>query len=383
MTLEKKNDEPIRVLHIIGNVCGGGVESVVMNYYRHMDRSKVQFDFVIDGYGKSLLDDEIKSLGGRVYKVEPYSRNLFKQIYQIRSIVKNNSYVIVHSHMNTLAIFSLFAAWWGGAKKRIVHNHSTATKGETLRTMMKYLLCPFAKVFANQYAACSVLAARWMFGSLVKKNKVVIFNNAIDLEHFSYNKSEREKYRAELGVGKDCFVIGHIGRFVYQKNHKFLIDIMCELVKKNKNTILLLIGDGPLYGEILDEVKRMGLFNKIRFLGLRKDVAELYNVMDVFVLPSWYEGLPVVSIEAQSNGLPCFVSNRVSDECQLTTTLYFMPLEHSAEQWAEEILRHPRKRNAFVDEELREAGFDIVYEAEKMQKFYTSLSVRGGGVKNL
>ena len=365
--------ESIRVLQIIGNVCRGGVEAVVMNYYRHIDRNRIQFDFVIDDDSNPLLDDEITSLGGRVYKVEPYSKNIFKQIYQVRQIVKENGYEIVHSHMNTLSVFSLFAAWLGGAHTRIVHNHSTATDGEVFRTAIKYILRPFAKLFANQYAACSMLAAQWMFGDLAKKQKVTVFNNAIDLDMFSYDVESRNRYRAEFGIGEDAFVIGHIGRFVYQKNHDFLIDVMAEVAKKKENSILLLIGDGPLDGAAFDKVQKMGLADRVEFLGLREDVAKLYNSMDVFVLPSWYEGLPVVAVEAQANGLQCLVSDRISAECQLTSGLSFMQLEQSAEAWAGKILQLPQGRDTNVKGELRESGFDIRRESKKLQDFYETL----------
>lgn len=366
---------PVRVLQIIGNVCGGGVESVVMNYYRHIDRTKVQFDFVIDGYEKSLLDEEIELLGGRVYKVERYNKNVLKQIYQIYRIVKDNKYEIVHSHMNTLAVFSLFAAWLGGAKVRIVHNHSTSAPGEGMRTIMKYILRPFSKIFANHYAACSRLAGRWMFGEIEDAQTVTIFNNAVDLDMFSYREDIRENYRKSLQIPENTYVVGHIGRFVYQKNHKFIVDIMHELVRKDKNILLLFVGDGVLRNDVAAQVHSLGLDEKVRFLGLRKDVAALYNVMDVFLLPSWYEGLPVVSVEAQANGLPCIVSDKVSDECKLTSSLSFVSLEKSAAEWADEILCKKRVRNPYAEEELAEAGFDIRKEAGGLQEFYSGLAM--------
>lgn len=364
--------KPIRVLQIMGIVCGGGVEAVIMNYYRNIDRTKVQFDFVIDGYEKSLLDDEILSLGGKVYKVEPYSKNIFKYIYQIYKIVKQNNYEIVHSNMNTLAVFSLFAAWLAGAKVRILHNHSTAVKSEKLRSAMKYILRPFAPVFANRYMACSKLAGEWMYGKKkMQSGEVKVLNNAIDVDAFAYNEELRKKLRHDLDIDKDTLVIGHVGRFMYQKNHDFLIDIFNEIRKQKRNSLLLLIGDGPLRQSIEEKVKNYGLQNNVKFLGLRKDVKDLYNVMDVFVLPSWYEGLPVVSVEAQANGLPCFVSDKVSKECYLSSSMHFISLSENADIWSKEILNSKLIRNKSAKSELITNNFEIKNEAKKLIGLYT------------
>ncbi|WP_302048288.1 glycosyltransferase family 1 protein [Megamonas funiformis] len=363
--------KPIRVLQIMGIVCGGGVEAVIMNYYRNIDRSKVQFDFVIDGYGKSLLDDEILSLGGKVYKVEPYSKNIFKYIYQIYKIVKQNNYEIVHSNMNTLAVFSLFAAWLAGAKVRILHNHSTAVKSEKLRSAMKYILRPFAPVFANRYMACSKLAGEWMYGKKkMQSGEVKVLNNAIDVDAFAYNEELRKKLRHDLDIDKDTLVIGHVGRFMYQKNHDFLIDVFSEIHKQRSNSFLLLIGDGPLRQSIEEKVKNYGLQDNVKFLGLRKDVKDLYNVMDVFVLPSWYEGLPVVSVEAQANGLPCFVSDKVSKECNLSSSMHFISLDKNADIWSKEILNSKLTRNKSAKQELIANNFEIKNETRKLIGLY-------------
>ena len=363
--------EPIRVLQIIGFVCGGGVEAVIMNYYRNIDRNKIQFDFVIDGYEKTALDNEILSLGGKVYKVAPYTKNTLKNIYQIYKIIKDNNYQIVHSNMNTLSVFSLFAAWLAGAKVRILHNHSTAVKSEKLRSVMKYILRPFAPVFANRYMACSKLAGEWMYGrKKMQSGKVKVLNNAIDVDAFAYNEDLRKNLRHNLNIEEDTLVIGHVGRFMYQKNHDFLIDIFKEIHSQKENSLLLLIGDGPLKQMIEEKVKNYNLQDSVKFLGLRRDVKDLYNVMDVFVLPSWYEGLPVVSVEAQANGLPCFVSDKVSKECKLSSSMNFISLDKSVDYWSKEILNSKFNRNKNAKHELRENKFDIHSEAINLMNFY-------------
>ena len=363
--------EPIRVLQIIGFVCGGGVEAVIMNYYRNIDRNKIQFDFVIDGYEKTALDNEILSLGGKVYKVAPYTKNPLKNIYQIYKIIKDNNYQIVHSNMNTLSVFSLFAAWLAGAKVRILHNHSTAVKSEKLRSVMKYILRPFAPVFANRYMACSKLAGEWMYGrKKMQSVKVKVLNNAIDVDAFAYNEDLRKNLRHNLNIEEDTLVIGHVGRFMYQKNHDFLIDIFKEIHSQKENSLLLLIGDGPLKQMIEEKVKNYNLQDSVKFLGLRRDVKDLYNVMDVFVLPSWYEGLPVVSVEAQANGLPCFVSDKVSKECKLSSSMNFVSLDKSADYWSKEILNSNFNRNKNAKHELEKNKFDIRNEVKILIDFY-------------
>lgn len=363
--------EPIRVLQIIGIVCGGGVEAVVMNYYRHIDRTKVQFDFVIDGYEKSLLDEEISSLGGRVYHVEPYKSNIVRYMSQIYHIVREGPYDIVHSHMNTLAVFSLFSARLAGARMRILHNHSTAVKSEGMRTVLKYLLRPLAPIFANRYAACSCLAGEWMYGrKAMSAGKVKVLNNAIDVQRFAYDARKRRRLREELGIGQETLVLGHVGRFMYQKNHAFLLDIFAELLKRKPESLLIMIGDGELRRETEEKAVSLGLTENIKFLGLRKDVAELYNAMDIFVLPSWYEGLPVVSVEAQANGLPCLISDMVSKECRLTCNLQFLHLSAGPAAWAEALARTNTIRNPRAAAELREHSFDISSEAGGLVRWY-------------
>ena len=274
-----------------------------MNVYRNIDRNKIQFDFIIDGYEKTALDNEISSLGGKVYKVEPYTKNPFKNIYQIYRIVKDNNYQIVHSNMNTLSVFSLFAAWLAGAKVRILHNHSTAVKSEKLRSAMKYILRPFAPVFANKYMACSKLAGEWMYGKKkMEKGKVKVLNNAINVDDFAYNSKLGEKLRQDLNIDKDTLVIGHVGRFMYQKNHDFLIDIFKEIHKQKNNSLLLLIGDGSLRATIEAKVQNYGLKN-VQLEGKQREIHSYCENSQILLLTSRFEGLPLVLIEGQQFGL--------------------------------------------------------------------------------
>ena len=365
--------EPLRVLQIMGIVESGGVEAVIMNYYRHIDRSKVQFDFVMHKGGNTNYIDAVKSMGARVYEITPYTKNLFAFTYDIYKIIKKGHYDIVHSNMNSLSVFPLFAAWLAGARVRILHNHTTDTKAEGFRTVIKRTLRPFAKMFANQYWACSKLAAEWMYGKqAVDSGKVTIINNAIDLNKFSFSQEKRDALRNELGLeGK--FVVGHVGRFMKQKNHEFLIDIFAEVAKQKENAVLMLIGEGPLMLVIREKVNELHLEKKVLFLGVRNDVADLYNVMDVFALPSFYEGLPVVGVEVQANGLPFLCSDQVTREIFISDSIKLLALNDGAEKWAEEILSVKREPFTKTLKSMQESGFDIFNEARKLDKMYLGM----------
>lgn len=366
--------EPIRVLQIIGIVAGGGVEAVIMNYYEHIDRTKVQFDFIVHNDNKIDITQKVEAMGGKVYKVTPYYKNPIAFMHGIYKVIRDHHYRIVHSNMNTLSAFPLFAAWVAGAPVRILHNHSTSSPGETKRNIMKFMLRPFARLFANHYLACSRLAGEWMYGrKMMDSGKVTIVNNAIDLKKYAFNPQKRKILRKELGLA-DEFVIGHVGRFMFQKNHEFLIDVFAEAYKKNPHMALLLVGDGPLRPAMEEKVRKLGLTGHVKFLGLRNNVQDFYHVMDFLFLPSHYEGLPVVGVEAQANGLLCLFSTKVTKETRLTHSAQFLDLEAGASMWAEGIISLKCERNKKAGDELRQAGFEINKETEKLVKFYIELS---------
>ena len=269
----------------------GGVESVVMNYYRNIDRDKIQFHFLCDEDSTDIPYDEIEKLGGKVIVIPPYQK-LFKYQKELYKIFKENKYKIVHSHINALSVFPLRIAKKAGVPIRIAHSHTTSNKKEWKRNLAKNILRPFSKVYANQFFACTEHAGKWLFGKkVVERKKLNVINNAIDLKKFEFNEKIREDLRKEFGIKEDTIVIGHIGRFMKQKNHEFLIDVFNELYKKNQNTVLILIGQGPLLNEIKQKARNLDIENKIKFIGQVTDVERYYNIMDVFVFPSIYEGL--------------------------------------------------------------------------------------------
>lgn len=371
--------EPIRVAHVIGNWLGGGVESVVMNYYRNIDRNKVQFDFLCSESSTDIPYEEIEKLGGRVFIVPNYTK-VFKYQKGLKKIFKENNYKIVHSHISTMSVFPLRAAKKAGVPVRIAHSHSTTNKKEKKKNLLKQVLRPFSRVYATDYMCCSELAGRWLFGDKeYDKGNVYLLNNAIDLDKFKYNESLRKEKRKELGISDDTLIIGHVGRFVEQKNHRFLIDVFNEIHKKNSNSLLLLVGQGPLKKEIENKVEELKLNDSARFLGQRNDINELYQAFDVFLLPSLYEGLPVVGVEAQAMGLLCIFSDDMTKETKVLDTTRFISLNTSAEEWATIILDDYSKfKRHDTTSEITKNNFNIKNETSKLENEYSELLTNMG-----
>ena len=284
-------DEKIIVAHIMGKWNGGGVESVVMNYYKNIDRNRIQFHFLCDEDSTDIPYEEIEKLGGKVIVIPPYQK-LFKYQKELYRIFKENNYKIIHSHINALSVFPLKIAKKAGVPIRIAHSHSTSNKKEWKKNILKMILRPFSKLYANNYFACTEYAGKWLFGKkVVERKELNVINNAIDLKKFEFNENIRGDLRKELGIKEDVLVIGHVGRFMKQKNHDFLIDVFNELIKKNENSILMLIGQGPLLNEMKQKVRDLSIEDKVKFIGQVTNVEKYYNIMDVFLFPSIYEGL--------------------------------------------------------------------------------------------
>lgn len=369
--------KPIIIAQIMGKMVGGGVEAVVMNYYRHIDKSKVQFHFIIDEDSTNIPKEEIKSMGGKIILIPPYQK-LPSYIKNLKKVLTENQYKIVHSHINALSVFPLYTAKLAGVKIRIAHSHSTTNKKEWKKNILKNIFRPFSKLFATDYLACSKLAGSWLFSSkTLNQGQVTIINNAIDIDKFLYNKDIRTKKRKELNIKDETLVIGHIGRFVAQKNHLFLLDIFKELHSQHPNSILLLAGTGPLLTKVQEKVQALNLTNNVKFLGQIEDANTLYQAMDIFLLPSLYEGLPVVGVEAQTAGLLTILSSAMTEETKILETTKFISLEESPQSWASTILKEytkfKRKNNKL---EIQKNGFDIHTEAKKLEQKYIELNKR-------
>ena len=355
----------------------GGVESVVMNYYRNIDKEKIQFHFLCDEDSTDIPYQEIERLGGKVIIIPPYQK-LFKYQKELYRIFKENNYKIVHSHINALSVFPLRIAKKAKIPVRIAHSHTTSNKKEWKRNLIKNILRPFSKLYANQFFACSELSGRWLFGENAFKNgKIKIINNAIDLEKFKFNKEKRNEIRKEIGLDEDTLLVGHIGRFVTVKNHEFLLDIFKEIHNKEKKSKLILIGRGPLEKNINRKINELGIKKEVIFTGQINNVNDYYNAIDVFLLPSFYEGLPVVGIEAQANGLLCKFSSNMTKEAKVLNTTEFISLKETAKKWAEIILedyKNFKRKNMF--EEMTQNNFNIIEEAKKLAKYYINLNNR-------
>lgn len=366
-------NETIRIAHIMGKWGCGGVESFVMNYYRNIDRSKVQFDFLIDEDSNYIPREEIEQMGGKVIIIPPYQK-IFKYIKTLIRVFKENDYKIVHSNLNTLSVFPLFSAKLAGVPVRIAHSHSTSNKKEWKKNLLKNILRPFSKLFATDYFACTEHAGRWLFGNKAfDDGKVTIINNAIDVDKFKYSEDIRNKLRKQLNI-ENKLVIGHVGRFMEQKNHEFLIDVFYEVHKEKKESVLLLIGDGHLENKIKEKVRNLELQDAVIFLGVKNNVNEYMQAMDVFVFPSLYEGLGIVLIEAQCSGLKCVTSTEVPLNAKISDDIFFIQLDNNLDQWKNSIIS--TTDNDFRKlkyENAKKFGFDIKEEAEKLMLKYISI----------
>lgn len=367
------NSEPIRIAQIMGKMNSGGVESVVMNYYRNIDKNKVQFDFIIDEDSQNIPKEEIENMGGKIILVPPY-KNIISYINVLKNIFREERYKIVHSHLNTLSVFPLYAAKMANVSVRIAHSHSTSNKKEWKRDILKNILKLFSKLNATHYFCCSEVAGRWLFGDkLYDRNQVMLINNAIDIEKFAYNKEEYNKIREELKLD-DKLVITHVGRFVQVKNHRLLIDIFNEIHKINSQSILLLAGDGPLLEDIKEKVNKLNLSDSVRFLGIRNDINELMKGTDIFLLPSLYEGLPVVGVEAQAAGVLCILSKNITKEIKIIETTKFIDISDSSKEIAEFILdEYKNFKRIDTKQEIIKAKFEIKTETKKLQNEYIEL----------
>lgn len=367
------NNKPIRVAQIMGKWVGGGVEAVIMNYYRNIDRNKIQFDFICDSDSTNIPYEEIEQLGGRVILCPPYQK-IFKYIKELKRIFKENNYNIVHSNLNALSVFPLYAAKKAGIKVRIAHSHSTSNKKEWKKNILKNILRPFSKKYSNVYFACTEHAARWLFGNkTVDKGLVTVINNGINLNNYIFNEEMRKEKRKELKYQDSDIVIGHIGRFMSQKNHTFIVDIFNELHKKNNNYKLMLIGQGPLKEEITEKVNNLGLNDYVAFLGQKEDAYNYYQAMDLFLFPSLYEGLGMVFVEAQVSGLTAIASTDVPVIAQVSDKAYFISLEEPLEIWVNKIEENINNNRIIDLSKVKELGYDIVTEVCKLENKYIDM----------
>lgn len=356
----------IRVLQIVTNMRRGGLETMLMNYYRHIDRSKIQFDFLVHRDYESDYDNEILELGGKIYHISrliPWSRSYQKKLQKFFG--EHSEYKIVHVHQDCLSSVALKCAKKSGIPIRIAHSHNS-NQDKNWKYLIKLYYMRFIPKYATDLFACGTAAGDWMF----RGNSYTLVRNAIDSEKYCYFPMKAKQIRKQLGLS-NAIVIGHVGRFNLQKNHSFLIDVFAECKKINSNVKLLLVGEGEEEQKIKKKVIEKGLKDDVIFTGSRSDVDDLMQAMNVFVFPSLYEGLPLTMIEAQASGLHCVISDKVPKECIITDELVsYCSLEESPSKWAKIIIEQiefPRLNNI---QDIKAAGYDINSEAKKLEEFY-------------
>lgn len=356
----------IRVLQIVTYMGRGGLETMLMNYYRYIDRTKVQFDFLVHRKYEADYDKEIKSLGGKIYRLSVLNPFSFSYRQELNSFFKEHKeYQIVHVHQDCLSSIILKSAKRNNVKVRIAHSHSIS-QDKNIKYLIKMFYRQFIPKYATDLMACGEAAGKWMFSG----SQFCVLNNSINTELYSFNEEKRKRVRAEFNIAENELVIGHVGRFSPPKNHDFLIKTFKEVIQK-ENAKLLLVGDGNLRGIIENEIENLGLKENVIFTGVRSDVADLMQAMDVFVFPSLYEGLPVTMVEAQAAGLPCVISDNVPSECIITEGLVTKcSLNDSEDVWVNYILESINKLRKDTRKEIINAGFDIKDSAKKLQEFY-------------
>ena len=354
-----------RVVHIVGAMAPGGFENFIMNIYRKMDRSKLQFDFIVHKKKDNAYDEEIEALGGRLFYVTRKGKNPIKNFLEIRKVIRENHLSIVCRHSDSaFTVVDLLAARMGGAKKVIMHSHSTTTGRIGIH---KFFRTWMGLVPTHRFA-CSKAAGSWMFG----KRDYTFVPNAIDTCGYLYQPKLREEMRVQWQA-ENKNVYGHVGNFVYAKNHIFLLEVFKKITLKDENAILFLVGDGELREEIEEKIRRLELRDKVILTGRRKDVVSFLQMFDLLLFPSVYEGLPVSLVEAQCSGLHCLMSDSITEEILLTDCIRQMSLKESSERWADtaqRLLEEGKQTERYSrQEEIIAAGYGI----EELVKFYEEI----------
>lgn len=364
----------IRIAHSVSNMDRAGIETMLMNYYRRVDTERFQFDFIVNKKTPGHYDEEIRSMGGRIFQSPGLNPFYFPKYMEfVQDIVRNNPEIgILHAHNEAMGWYALHGAKQAGIRVRIAHAHNTSIIRD-----YKYPLKQFCKRFlygdSTHIFACGNAAGEYYFGDRWKREGIVL-PNAIETASFAFSEEVRRRIRRDHRLG-DAFVIGHVGRFNVQKNHTRILDIFKAVLNKRPDAILVLIGIGELQEEMKRKAMELGIRDHIRFLGLRSDVCDWYQAMDVFLMPSLFEGLPVTGIEAQTSGLPCFFSDCVTDEIVLLPDSCNYPLKATNDQWADKLLSvgplapEVRKQGLSV---IKGEGYDIDDAVRHLEETYLS-----------
>ena len=354
----------------------GGVESVIINYYRNIDRTKVQFDFLCNSYEKVAFEDELLKLGGKCIHFPARSQNFREYKQKLNGFFKEHAkeYVAIWVNVCSLAnIDYLILAKKYGIKNRIIHSHNSQNMDSALRGLLHKFNKRRIDKYATDFFSCSDDATKWFYKTSLQ-DKVLLINNAIDVSHMKYNPTKREAIRMENGL-TDAYVIGNVGRLHFQKNQTFMLDIMKEFTKKHKDAVLVLVGQGEDKEALVKKAKSLEIEDNIRFVGVQKDIVGWLSAFDVFLFPSLFEGLSIAALEAQANGIPTLASKDViPKEVRLNDNFTFYSLDEGAIKWSDklEYIKDNVSREKFetIIDKFRNNGFDIKEEAQKLQDYF-------------
>ncbi len=370
------NQEKKYVLVLITLMDRAGAETMMMNYLRNIDRTRFQLDFLINRQEKADYEDEIEQLGSHIYRMSPIFPGKFRKYQkEFELFLKEHSqYQIIYSHLEERSFLAMRVAKKMGIPMRIVHAHSVPKHWNLKYPVRLYFRKKLSGLYTHK-AACGTAPARWLFGS---EAGVQIIKNAVDTKHFHFCQATKSKERKQLKIGDDTLVVGHIGRFTYEKNHEYLIRIFAEVQKRNPDSVLLLIGGGKPKEEIVQKQKirayvtELGLDGRVLFLGIRSDIANLMQAMDILVMPSRSEGFPMTLVEAQAAGMRCLVSDAVPYEADITKEMQFASLEAEPAEWADKILSfcHTELNRDEMCCKIQNAGYDIHSAVREMELLF-------------
>lgn len=369
----------IKVLHLFTTLNTGGVESFIYNYYSHIDNKKIQFDEVVLGNEPGYMEPMFKKLNSNIYHIKRFRENPIKHYISLSKIIKNGKYDIIHCH-GYKSVLGLILAKKYKCKVRIIHSHMADIDENIIQKILRKLLTFIANRNATDKFACGIDAAKWLYGEKeFNKGNILVINNAIDLKKYSYSEEKRIKIQSELNLANK-FTVGNVARLTEQKNQEFLLEIVRELIKKVPNATLLLVGDGEDEQKLKQKTKELKIEKNVKFLGLRKDVSDLLSSFDVFLLPSKYEGLPVILAEVQASGVPALVSDSITKEINITKNIYYFSLDKSPMEWRDYILDiyNENKKNDRnkINEKMKHGKYDIEYQANKLYECYKEMIKR-------
>lgn len=362
----------IRILHVLKELDAGGVERMLSNYYAHVNQEEYRFDFMVFSDHEGMIEKTIQH--STIHHVTAKEVDAKKHIKETNRVIKEGHYDIVHTHIDKMAIIPLLSAKWHKVPGRFAHSHMAVKKG-----IQEKLTYPAIKALATDLCACGIDAGTIRFGEKAyAENKITVINNAIEIPKFSFKQSIREKVRNELQLSEDETALCCVARFDYQKNHTYLLKVFKEYKELNPRAKLFLMGTGELEQEVRSQIAESDIKDVI-FMGTREDVNEILQGMDIFLLTSRYEGLPVVLVEAQCTGIECFVSDKITKEIKVTDGIYYLDIEQNPTDWAKAIGEKAdlKKDRSGAYKEIEAGGYSIVKESKKLEALYSKYGRRG------